>query len=168
MEHTSSMPLRAARVGQQRLLGKGSHKTKALSHAHKHTLHIHTHRSVYADTVSYATAQAFSCTHLPEAATTHILTHRPCTLVAGQALHTKPACFLNPALRPRPYHMDCTGSRSTSEVERRTSTRVGGTIQELTVCREKPLPWRGVHCMLLHVTNDNIESYTAKDLRDAS
>jgi hypothetical protein len=66
-EHTSSMPLRAARVGQQRLLGKGSHETKALSHTHKHTHDTHAHRSVYAVTVSCAKAQAFSCTHLPEA-----------------------------------------------------------------------------------------------------
>jgi hypothetical protein len=41
-EHTYSMSLRAARVGQQRLLGKGRHETKALSHTHKHTHTTHT------------------------------------------------------------------------------------------------------------------------------
>ena len=86
-EHTSSMPLRAVRVGQQRLLGKGSHETKALSRTHKHTDHTHTRRSAYAVTVSYAQAKAFSCTHIPKEVTSHILTHRLCAVVAGQALH---------------------------------------------------------------------------------
>ena len=84
MEHTSSMPLKAVKVRQQRLLGRGSHETKALSHIHKHTPHTQT--SVYAVRVSYGQAQAFSCTHT-KMPTTHILTRRPYTLAAGQALH---------------------------------------------------------------------------------
>jgi hypothetical protein len=89
MEHTSSMPPesnegRATETPRKRM----SQNKGSASHTQTHTTHkiIDLRTQIQSATHKHRHSHAYTHTHA-QTLTTHILMHRPCTLVAGQALH---------------------------------------------------------------------------------